>query len=170
MSIWRRSVIIMLAVILLPVPGWGMDTVQQQRFDQIMQMKMSELTAAAKTTLVEKYPDEDWESYRFPRYTEKNDSVMNGYRIAFKEPELLGGVNSGIPCYCSCDAFGHKSLLACFLKDGKLEEGFDPHGADCAICYGQAMLAFLWSELGATHQEILDGMKVKFARLIESRQ
>lgn len=170
MASWRRCVVVLLAVALLPVAGWGMDAEQQKTFDQIMRMKMSELTVAAKAKLAEKYPDEDWKSHGFPRYARSSDSVRNGYRIALKEPELLGGVESGIPCYCSCDAFGHKSLLACFIKDGKLENGFDPHGADCNICYGQAMLAFLWNEAGATHQEILDGMKVKFARLIKSRQ
>jgi hypothetical protein len=64
---------------------------------------------------------------------------------------------------------GHRDLLACFLKDGKLNNGYDDHASACNICYGQAMIAFLWQDAGASHEEILAGMKVKFSRLIKMR-
>jgi hypothetical protein len=98
-----------------------------------------------------------------------------GYRVAVVEPSLLGkidpqAIDQGIPCYCFCDAMGHRDLLACFLKGGKLDNGYDDHASGCNICYGQAMLAFLWQDAGATHEEILAGLKVKFARLINMRE
>jgi hypothetical protein len=39
------------------------------------------------------------------------------------------------------------------------------HAVNCSICYGQAMLAFLWKNLGATDSEILLGMERKFGHL-----
>lgn len=174
MNRFLQIVIPLIAVLLLPGLLWGMDTVQQKDFDRIMKMKMSELTVAAMTQLSKKYPDENWSAHGFPSYVKINDSVEAGYRIALKEPDLLGAFDSpaeaGIPCYCSCDAFGHKTLLACFVKDGRPGNGFDEHGSDCNICYGQAMLAFLWREAGASQQDILDGMKIKFAQLLKSRE
>lgn len=168
-----KIIISVILLLLLPGLSLGMDKGQQKLFDQIMKMKMSELTVAAKEQMDSKYPNENWSQHGFPDYVKINDSVEVGYRIALKEPELLGGFGSpteaGVPCYCSCDAFGHESLLACFIKDGNPGSGFDEHGADCNICYGQAMLAFLWQEAGASRAEILDGMKVKFARLLKSR-
>lgn len=100
-----------------------------------------------------------------------------GYKIAVKEPALLGnpdiavkGSDLSIPCYCFCDAMGHKNLLYCFWKEGKVGGEFDDHGANCNICVGQAMLAFLWKNLGATEQEILKGMERKFERLLKERE
>jgi hypothetical protein len=34
-----------------------------------------------------------------------------------------------IPCYCTCDSFGHDNLLYCFYKNVDPKEGFDEHGA-----------------------------------------
>jgi hypothetical protein len=99
-----------------------------------------------------------------------SESVEVGYKIAVKESELLGNPDiavkeQSIPCYCFCDAMGHKSLLHCFWKEGKAGGEFDDHAAGCNICYGQAMFAFLWKNLGASDQEILKGMEKKFGHL-----
>jgi hypothetical protein len=59
---------------------------------------------------------------------------------------------------------GHKNLLYCFWKDGIPRGEFDDHASNCNICYGQAMLAFLWNDLGATHEEIIKGMEKKYSR------
>lgn len=155
--------------------SFALDNEQKQRFEQIYNMDMTQLTAAAEELLAEKYPDEDWDKYRFPSYVFTNDSVETGYRIAVKEHRLLGEANvSGkdavIPCYCFCDSMGHKNLLYCFWKNGAPGGKYDDHAANCNICYGQAMLAFLWDNLGATHDEIIAGMEKKFSRLIKMRE
>jgi len=62
---------------------------------------------------------------------------------------------------------GHKSLLYCFWKEGKPGGEFDDYAADCDICVSQAMLAFLWKNLGASDEEILKGMEKKFELLIQ---
>jgi hypothetical protein len=159
----------------LPFTSLAMESNQQQRFDQIMKMKMAQITEATEELLDRKYPDHDWDQYDFPDYAFLNDGIEMGYRIAVVAPELLGKINAeatdqGIPCYCFCGAMGHRDLLACFLKDGILDNGYDDHASGCNICYGQAMLAFLWQDAGASHDEILAGMKVKFARLIQMRE
>ncbi len=170
-----KRTLLMIMMLLIPAVGMAMDSGQQQRFDQVMKMKMAQLTEATDELLEQKFPDHDWDQYNFPDYAYLSDSVEMGYRVAVVAPELLGKIDAsatdqGIPCYCFCDAMGHRDLLACFLKDGKLNNGYDDHASACNICYGQAMIAFLWQDAGATHEEILAGMKVKFARLIKMRE
>lgn len=171
----RSTQILLVLILLFPIAAVAMDSTQQQRYDQIMQMKMGQLTEATETLLELKYPDHDWDQYNFPDYAFLNDSIEMGYRVAVVAPKLLGkidalAIDQGIPCYCFCDAMGHRDLLACFLKDGKLNNGYDDHASGCNICYGQALLAFLWQDAGASHDEILAGMKVKFARMIKMNE
>lgn len=172
----KSAAIILTAIMLLVSPNssWAQNSQQGQEFDRIMKMKMAELTTAAEELLEQKYPDEDWDQYNFPAFVYTNDSVEVGYKIAVKEPKLLGMANNDddaqvIPCYCFCDAMGHKNLLYCFWKDGIHGGAFDDHASECNICYGQAMLAFLWGDLGASHREIIEGMEKKFERLLKSR-
>jgi hypothetical protein len=146
-----------------------MDAFQQKEYDRIANMKMVDLTRESAALLEKKYPEQDWEASNFPSFVFTSESVEVGYKIAVVEPELLGNANvavkdQGIPCYCFCDAMGHKSLLYCFWQEGKAGGKFDDHAAGCNICYGQAMLAFLWKNLGASDQEILQGMEKKFAQ------
>lgn len=137
-----------------------------QAFDRIFSLKMAELTQESADLLEKRYPDEDWDGYRFPKFVFTSEAVETGYRIAVKEPELL----KPIPCYCFCDEMGHRNLLHCFLKGGKLGGKYDDHAVTCNICYGQAMLAFLWKhKAGAGDAEILDGMEKKFERLVKER-
>lgn len=177
MRIVKRLPVIsaLLLSLVLTVPAWSMDAAQQEHFDSILNMSMAKLTAASEELLEKKYPDEDWDKYDFPSFVFTSDSVEAGYKIAVKEPDLLGQSNLKnkgvvIPCYCFCDAMGHDNLLYCFLKEGKLEAGFDDHASGCNICYGQAMQAFLWNDLGATHDEIIAGMEKKYQRLIQMKK
>lgn len=171
----RRSLILTFLLLFLPPASWSMSPEKQKRFDQIMNMNMAQLTTAAQKLLDHKYPNEDWDSYDFPSFVFTNDSVETGYKIAVKEPRLLGQANlqdqkAVIPCYCFCQRMGHKNLLYCFLKQGKLEAGFDDHASGCNICYGQAMQAFLLNDLGATHAEIIAGMEKRYQRLIQMKK
>jgi len=163
------------ALLVLPVPLQGMSLAQQQTFDQVLSMDLTELTTAARNLLAKKYPDEDWAKFAFPPFVFRNTSTEIGYKIAVKEPALLGQANlkdqrAVIPCYCFCEAMNHDNLLYCFLKNGILAEGFDAHASGCSICYGQAMLAFLLNDLGATHDEIIAGMEKKYERVIQMKQ
>lgn len=176
MKISRLLILLpLLAALLAPAQLTAMTTEQQERFDEIYNMGMDDLTEAAGRLLEQKYPDEDWDRYDFPSFVYTSESVEIGYKIAVMEPELLGRANQTdkqvvIPCYCFCDAMGHDNLLYCFLKKGNLEAGFDDHAASCNICYGQAMQAFLWDDLGATHDEIIAGMEKRYQRLIQMKE
>ncbi len=55
--------------------------------------------------------------------------TRDAYHVAAEIPETL----AQMPCYCSCDRIGHKSLLDCYA---------DEHAAYCDICQDSA----LWSE------------------------
>lgn len=129
-----------------------------------MHLATEELSTLVNGALKKHYPGVDWKGYRFPDFVFSNESVEAGYKIAVKRPELL----AKIPCYCAFDQTGHKNLLDCFLKDGKQGE-YDKHASYCLICYTEAMLAFLWADLGATESEILDGMAKWFRMAIETR-
>ena len=140
------------AVLLMPV--FAMDAQQQKEFDRILAMSYAELTESATVALRKRYPGEKWEAYRFPDFVSTNASSEAGYRIAIKRPELLAKIH----CACACEVAGHKNLLDCYLKNGQ-PGVYDRHASFCGICNTQAMLAFLWAELGATDREIADGME-----------
>ena len=59
-------------------------------------------------------------------------TVRTAYQFAVANPDAL----QNVPCYCGCGAIGHKSNLACYIKqvgaDGK--PVFDDHAMGCSIC------------------------------------
>ena len=138
-------------------------TENDQAFTRVLNLPMADLTEEARQVLEARYPDADWERYDFPAYVYTSEAVETGYRIAVREPELL----RAFKCYCFCDAMGHRSLLWCFIKDGEFEKGFDDHGANCNVCYGQAMMALLWQDAGVSTERMQQGFEKKFERLIE---
>lgn len=154
------------------LPAQAMRAEAEAQFKIVMDMPLDQLGQLSAAVLNETYPDANWASYNFPGYVYGDLATEMAYKVAAQNSSLLGIVNVGdegivIPCYCTCDSFGHDNLLYCFYKNGNPKEGFDDHGAHCAVCIRQALLAFLWNDLGATHEEIMAGMKQKFAPLIE---
>jgi hypothetical protein len=127
----------------------------KKELDEIGRMDLKQLTPKARIALDKKYPGEDWEKYKFPKYVYINDSVQTAYKIAVKNPELL----AKLPCYCFCEPMGHKNLAYCFLKNGVAKGKFDDHASTCNICVTEAMVAFLWVEIGATEAEMQEVMK-----------
>lgn len=157
---------ILLAVMVVPLLAQPLQAAagdKDAEFERILNMSMTDLTRESQQVLERRYPDADWEAYDFPSYVHTSESVETGYMIAVKEPDLL----ENFKCYCFCDAMGHADLRWCFLKEGAIENGFDPHGADCNICYGQAMMALLWQEAGIAPERMTEGYETKFKKLIE---
>ena len=73
--------------------------------------------------------------------------VKEAYQFAGKNPELI----SQLWCYCGCDKTdGHRSLLDCYRGN---------HGAICAICTGEALLAKQLSEQGSPVDQIRDAIR-----------
>lgn len=55
-------------------------------------------------------------------------------RAAYSAVKEIPQTIAQLPCYCHCDeGFGHKSLHSCFEDD---------HGAHCAVCVNEALLAY----------------------------
>jgi hypothetical protein len=117
-------------------------------------MTLKELTGRAKALLEKKYPGENWERYKFPKYVYINDSVLAGYKIPVKERDLL----AKFPSYCFCEEKGHKNLAHCFLKNGVLGQ-FDEHASGCNVCDGEAMDVFLWNDLNVPMAKMLKALK-----------
>ena len=66
-------------------------------------------------------------------------AVRTAYQFAVSNPDAL----KNVPCYCGCGAIGHKSNLACYIKefgaDGPLtgiseKPVFDDHAMGCSLC------------------------------------
>ena len=154
------------------LPAYAISDNAGSQFKIIMDMSLEQLGQASAKILDEKHTNTDWASYNFPDYIYDDQATEIAYKVAVTNSNLLGVVNVSdedivIPCYCTCDSFGHDNLLYCFYKNGDPKDGFDEHGAQCAVCIRQALLAFLWDDSGANHEEIMIGMKEKFAPLIE---
>jgi len=147
--------LIVLFMVGITLTGAAFSAESEKEFGKIMKMKEKELTSRAKEALRKKYPEENWEQYKFPKYVYTSDAVQAGYKIAVKVPDLL----AKFPCYCFCEEMGHKNLAYCFLEKGVAGGKLDDHASTCNICFTQAMRAFLWNELGATDQEMLKAMK-----------
>jgi len=155
----NRSICGILVFLLLAgfsLPAFAMDAQQQKEFDKIQNLPEQALTERVTAALQKKYPEKNWAAYHFPPFVSRNESSEAGYKIAVKEPELLKKIH----CACACEVAGHKNLLDCFLKQGK-SGVYERHASLCTICYSQAMLAFIWAELGASDHEIAAGMKTK---------
>jgi len=59
-------------------------------------------------------------------------AVRTAYQFAVANPDALRNV----PCYCGCGAIGHKSNLACYVKefDATGKPVFDDHALGCSLC------------------------------------
>jgi hypothetical protein len=75
------------------------------------------------------------------------------YEFAARHPEVL----QYIPCYCGCEAVGHKANHDCFVKsraaDGRVTQ-WDSHGMGCAVCLGVGRRAMTLFNQGMSVAEI----------------
>ena len=128
---------------------------QEKEFQAVKRnMHFKDLAERSKAVLEKKYPQEQWEKYKFPKYVYINDAVLASYKIAVKEPDLLAKFH----CYCFCEEMGHKNLAYCFLKHGVLGQ-FEEHASGCNTCDAEAMQVFLWTELGVPTAKIAQGLE-----------
>ena len=160
MKIWTIAFICLLTVLAVHVdPLLSLDG--DKEFELIGKITIKELTPRARAALEKKYPGEEWETYHFPKYVYISDTVLTGYEIAVKQPQLL----AKLPCYCFCEeTMNHRNLAYCFLKTGSFLGNFDDHGSNCNVCNGEAMMAFLWNQLGSSTPKMQAAMKQIFSR------
>ena len=146
-------VLSMFFIILVGMTGYAAQ--KDEEFNKIARMNARELMVKTKEVMDAKYPQENWENYKFPKFAFIHEAVTLGYKISVKDPQLL----ASLPCYCLCDVMGHKNLSYCFLEKGVVGGNFDEHASTCNICITEAMRAFLWKNIGATKPEMLKALK-----------
>lgn len=76
-------------------------------------------------------------------------------RAAYMAAQEIPQTLAQLPCYCHCDiGFGHKSLHSCFETD---------HGAHCAVCVNEALLAYQMEKNGLTPTQIRERIVAQYA-------
>jgi hypothetical protein len=155
MKVSKIGLLIVVLVLSVLLEGTAFSSDRVKEIKDIGKMELKELTFRSKVTLDKKYPGENWEKYKFPKFVYISEPVQTAYKVAVRNPELL----SKFLCYCFCEGMGHKNLSYCFLEKGVADGKFDDHASDCNICVAQAMMAFLWAEIGATDAEMQKAMK-----------
>jgi hypothetical protein len=95
-------------------------------------------------------------------------AVRTAYQFAVANPDAL----KNVPCYCGCGAIGHKSNLACYVKefdsDGK--PVFDDHAMGCSICVDIATDVMRMTGEGKSAAEIRQQIVDSYSRFGPSNQ
>jgi hypothetical protein len=99
---------------------------------------------------------------QFEQYMARPAAVVQAvYEFAARHPEVL----QYMPCYCGCQAFGHKGNHECFVRrraaDGRVLE-WEPHGSGCAVCVDVGRDAMLMFNSGATVGAIRSAIDAKY--------
>ena len=97
-----------------------------------------------------------------PNYAFVNEQVKEAYLYAKNNPDALNGVN----CHCGCMKTVHygrlhsRGLLDCFMKpNGE----FESHGANCKMCYVDALEVKQLMQEGKTKEEIKKYIDSKYS-------
>jgi hypothetical protein len=75
--------------------------------------------------------------------------TRDAYQVAKEIPVTL----TQLPCFCYCDAIGHKSLHSCYETD---------HSAGCGICKVSALMASKLKKEGLSDEQIRDRLIAHF--------
>lgn len=72
---------------------------------------------------------------QFPTYAlqRPHDVIRAAYRFAAEHPEVL----TYVPCFCGCEAGGHRGNHDCFVRERAANGdvvAWDEHGMDCNLC------------------------------------
>ncbi len=149
-------------------PAGAMDSADYGEFQKLMQTPLQTVTEKAEAVFVKKYPQPatgsarlDKEYQHGPCSTEfdfNNASINIAYCIAGKKPELL----AGYPCYNPvCEQMGFANLAGCFFTNGKAGD-YSLHASTIDTCIREAILIFLWDDMGASNGEITGALRFLF--------
>ncbi len=135
-------------------------------FQRLMTTPLRVLTEKANRILLQKYDDNQFGGSPeiaamlncLPNAAINNPSAAVAYRIADKRPDLLASHTCYDP---SCEERKYRNLLDAFLKTAT-PGNYNDHAASCPTCYSEAILIFLWSETGASQDDINGGLRYLF--------
>jgi hypothetical protein len=149
------------AIVLLSItaaPASAMDAGQYQELQKLMQTPVRVLADRASAIIREKYEIADFAIHNgaddsalpfnsLPEFVTRNQADYTAYRIATLKPELLEQQR------CYCQRHDHTNLLQCFLASSK-PLIYNDHASREPVCVSEALLTFLWTEMGATTADV----------------
>lgn len=148
-------------------PAGAMDSADYGEFQRLMQLPIQTLTEKAEAIFAKKYPhpaessvqpDADRPGSCSTEFDFNSSSINIAYCIAGKKPDLL----AGYPCYDPvCERLGLANLAGCFFTNGKAGD-YSLHASTIDTCIREAVLIFLWNEIGASHGEINGALRFLF--------
>ncbi len=168
----RRTLVILVticyALLYNSATTHAMDASTYGEIQQLMQTPLRILTEKATALIKDKYENLDFALFNgaddgslpfnaLPEFVTVSRTVYVAYRIAMLKPELLASHT----CYSPCDDKQSKNLLHCFFRDGNRKK-FSEQASTCSPCSSEAILIFLWNELGADHGEINAYLRLMF--------
>lgn len=105
------------------------------------------------------FPPIPFQGYAPPRPPEV---VAAAYQFAAEHPEVL----SYVPCFCGCQASGHKGNHDCFVRsraaNGDVID-WDEHGVECAVCIDVATRSRQMYASGASVSDVRGAVEKEFS-------
>lgn len=96
--------------------------------------------------------------------TDLNPPLATMYRDVSSHSEHF----EHIPCFCGCEeALDHRHLLDCFVRPGG--GGWESHAMGCEVCQGEAEMALLMLESGASLDAVIEHVVDEFGMPEEMR-
>jgi hypothetical protein len=92
------------------------------------------------------------------------DVIRAAYTFAAEHPEVL----SFVPCFCGCEAAGHKGNHDCFVKERAANGdviAWDEHGTECTVCIDVASRARQLFTEGKSVPEIRATIEKDYAKM-----
>ncbi len=133
-------------------PAKAMDSADYGEFQKLMQTPMSQLADKTKTIMDKKYALPNLPNDGSSEFDFGNRTINLAYHVARKKPELLATHH----CYsATCDNLQLPNLATCFFNQGRVGD-YSLLAASDDICCREALLIFLWNDLGAS-QNTIDG-------------
>ncbi len=147
--------IILVAIIAALAAACGQDapTVKERQSSHSQSSTTSEPVTHSQAR-VPAYQDAKSVSYLAPTLQPEQffGPTRDAYRAVKEIPETI----AQLPCYCHCDqSMGHKSLHSCFE---------DTHASQCAVCVGEALMAYNLQKSGLNPTQIRDRIIAQYSR------
>lgn len=128
---------------------------QQPQPAAVVAVPAAQLEAHTQETL----PPIDLPAYALQR---PPDVIRAAYKFAAEHPEVL----SYVPCFCGCEAAGHRGNHDCFVRERAVNGdviSWDDHGKECTVCIDVATRSRQLFEQGKSVADIRDAVEKDWA-------
>jgi hypothetical protein len=136
----------------------AMDSAGYGEFQLLLQSPLPDLTTKAEALMARKYEATAATKNDPPEFDFQNRTINIAYQIAVKKPKLI----AGHLCYDpACENLHLANLAECFFTGGQVGD-YSLLAVSIEACSREAILIFLWSELGAGPGEIDGALRFLF--------